>query len=379
MAVLTVGLGAPVAVFAAVSCIPDLASQAPTDAGTADQTAIDQLAPEGGQPRCGDGVVQLSMGEQCDPGPSAGDAGANGCGADCRMQCDGGFVWTGNNHCYLEQAAAESIMVAAGRCGVANPHVVTFASYEELGAVAVAIDAGAFWVGLQPDDLQTGYYALAAFEPGWSTTCPGCYARTSDPTQALPGDGGLCVRGFADLSRSWEEIACADGGYHRLICEREPTGRQSTLCEAGVCIDLVITSGMKHYVYVRDVASADDAEQHCRSLGGTLVVLQTRDEREQLWKELARLPGVPTPLAIWIGLSVVDGGSPEAGPWIWDDDAAADAYPSAWGDLQPFGRQTRAYLYQNGGATPQLLDDTLGRNDTAKATPTFPYVCQLTP
>jgi hypothetical protein len=364
-----------VAVLAAVSCIPDLASLAATgDAGGPDQVAADVA-----QPYCGDGIIQLEAGEQCDPGALAdGATGAQGCTRDCRMDCDGGFVWNRNNHCYAEQAAADTILGAAQRCGVASPHVVTFASIDELTAVTTAIDAGAFWVGLQPDELQGGYYALAAYEPGWSTSCPGCFANTPVPTHPLPGDGG-CVRGFVDLSRSWEAVGCADGGFHRLICEREPTGRQSTVCEAGVCIDLVVTSGMKRYVYVRDVASPDDAEQRCHSLGGTLVVLQSRDEREQLWKELSRLPGGGTPTVIWIGLSVAAGGSPDAGPWVWDDDAAADAYPSPWGNRQPLGGQMRAYLYQNGGAQPQLLDDTLGRNDTAKTMPTFPYVCQLPP
>src|ERR1019366_6483223 len=215
LAVLAVGLGAPVAVLAAVSCIPDLASLAATgDAGGPDQVAADVA-----QPYCGDGIIQLEAGEQCDPGALAdGATGAQGCTRDCRMDCDGGFVWNRNNHCYAEQAAADTILGAAQRCGVASPHVVTFASIDELTAVTTAIDAGAFWVGLQPDELQGGYYALAAYEPGWSTSCPGCFANTPVPTHPLPGDGG-CVRGFVDLSRSWEAVGCADGGFHRLICE----------------------------------------------------------------------------------------------------------------------------------------------------------------
>ena len=378
MAVLAVGLGAPAAVLVGVSCIPDLASQGGSDAGS----LTDQIAADVAQPRCGDGVVQLTMGEQCDPGPTAGDAGANGCGADCRVQCDGGFAWVQgnhhNDHCYVDQALArDSIMVAANQCG-AGAHLVTFASDEELAAVTGAIDAGAFWIGMEPYGTQAGYYALADFEPGWATTCPGCFAHTTDPTKPLPGPDGGCVRGFGDIHRSWDQVACSDLVAHHVICEREPAGRLSTVCEAGVCIDLVWTFGAKRYVYVREVALSDDAEQHCRGLGGTLVVLESRDEREQLWKELAR-PNVGAPKVIWIGLSVADGGSADAGPWVWDDDVAADAYPSPWGDRQPRGDFPRAYLYQNNGGPPLLLDDTLGHDEPLAAAPKYPYVCQLPP
>jgi hypothetical protein len=130
---------------------------------------------------------------------------------------------------------------------------------------------------------------------------------------------------------------------------------------------------------VHDVAKADDAENDCRSMGGTLVVLQSRDEREQLWRELSRLPpgNGGTPAFIWIGLSLADGGSPDAGPWVWDDDAAADAYPSPWGDGQPSGVFGRAYLTQNIQLPP--IDDSLGRNALKDPATKFQYVCQLPP
>jgi hypothetical protein len=370
--VLAVGLAGAAGLVAAVSCIPDLPSTGAPDGAPADQATVDQGGPEAGQPRCGDGIVQLDAGEQCDPPGSAG------CGASCLMQCDGGFVWKSNNHCYEEQLAADSLTNATTRCGV-GPHVVTFASDDELAAVTGAIDAGAFWVGLLPADPQLGqpgYSSLASYEPGWSPTCSGCFAHT--PIEPLPADGG-CVRGFGDLARSWEQIPCIDGGLRRVICEREPVGRQSTPCEAGVCIELVWTVGMKRYVYVHDVAKADDAENDCRSMGGTLVVLQSRDEREQLWRELSRLPpgNGGTPAFIWIGLSLADGGSPDAGPWVWDDDAAADAYPSPWGDGQPSGVFGRAYLTQNIQLPP--IDDSLGRNALRDPATKFQYVCQLPP
>jgi hypothetical protein len=67
---------------------------------------------------CNDGFIDLAMGEQCDPGPAAGDAGLAGCTVDCKMQCPEGFVWPENNHCYTPSpgTAATLDMDAITRC-----------------------------------------------------------------------------------------------------------------------------------------------------------------------------------------------------------------------------------------------------------------------
>ena len=148
-----------------------------------------------------------------------------------------------------------------------------------------------------------------------------------------------------------------------------PAGVQSQHCDGGVCIDLVWTFPQKQYVYVSQKLGGDEAESYCAGLGGTLVVLQSRDEREQLWRELSRMTGVGVPTDIWIGLSLVDGG------WVWDDGAGLDAYPSPFGDGQPKGIGSRAYLVQS-SVLPIPLDTTLGHNDVVSTTP-LPFVCQL--
>jgi len=163
-----------------------------------------------------------------------------------------------------------------------------------------------------------------------------------------------------------------------VICEREPPGVQSTACEAGVCIDLVATHGTKRYAYQAAPATAADAESTCELLGGSLVVLQSRDEREQLWHELSELQS--SPARFWIGLLSVDGGASDGGAaWFWDDRTPADApdaYPPPWGFQQPVskGATTRAYLTR----LPLSQEDTLGHNDDRTVT-TLPYVCELRP
>lgn len=371
-----------VAVLAAVACIPDLpgddtAGQDATssDDSTAADVAREAATPDVARPHCGDGVIQLSEGEQCDPGVVT-EAGSGGCSATCQMMCKGGLVWDRNHHCYQQvDPPAARITTAEGECG--GGHVVTFASEAELDTVAGAIDAGTFWVGL----LQAfnRYDSLWKLEPGWSPACPGCFAHTSHPTSPLPGADAGCVSGSSDLSRDWQQADCTgNGGVNRLhvLCELEPPGRLSSFCDAGICFDVVFTAGTKHYVLVRTATNGDTAEANCRAMGGSLVVLQSRDEREQIWWELGRLPGgVATPSAIWIGLSLPDGGSADAAAdWIWDDDAGEDAYPSPWGERQPKAGTTRRAYLLNFTGPPTILDETLARDQTVT---NLAYVCQL--
>lgn len=347
------------------ACIPDLPSSSPVGP----DARADAGPPA---PACGDGVVDLAAGEQCDPG----GATPLGCSATCQVVCDGGFHWSRNDHCYVDvPPGATSIGEATmTRCTGATTHVVTFASGEELAAVVGVVDAGLFWVGM----LQSvgKFDSVTTFEPGWDPGCSGCFAQTPGLAQPLPGvdAGQACVEGTSDLDASWQQIACQGNPRHiHTICEREPQGRLSRPCatiDGGECFDLRFTHGDKSYVYVKVAAPADVAEQQCESLGGTLVVLQSRDEREQLWKELQHIVGSGSPFSMWIGLSQRDGGA----DWSWADDASEDAYASPWGDKEPRDGASQAFLYQNGG-TPQLVDDTLARVPLSALF--LPYVCQM--
>jgi Lectin C-type domain len=374
-AVVVACAGTAGALALAAACIPDLPADQPSAASS-----------------CGDGIVDLSAGEQCDPGPGAVDAGIGACSPTCRMQCPGGgTVWPGNNHCYQVASAvgAATFQRASDSC-TGGSHVVTFASEDELRYVLPLVDSGRpFWVGLEMGSLAPGSYGSAdTFEPGWSQRCPGCYAHGADsgaPIPAFPGtaDAGAqdCVAALSDPAQPWNEYPCRGIRSTDLavVCELEPVGQQSMPCEAGICIDIVKTLGQKTYVYQAQPTSAALAAAACAALGGSLVVLQSRDEREQLWRELSRLTVVPT--AVWIGLTQVTPASRHvSAAWQWDDSTPADgpdaAYPSEWATGQPQDGTTRAFLYQSPSASP--VDDTLASSDPS-LTPSdmLPYVCEI--
>jgi hypothetical protein len=413
---------AAVGLLGGSSCIPDLPpnedSSAPVDAGSiSDVRALLDAGPAaaaaafdaGPGNACGDGYIDLEAGEQCDP-PSGADAAPGVCSAACKMQCPG-FVWAGNNHCYwaapgsatsLNNAnnSAENVCLASG-----FNHVVTFASDAEFQAVEQNLHLQKadpllktdplYWVGLTTY-AQRSYVSIVSYEPGWDETCPGCYAHTDAKGTLIryedPIDGGLtsqqCVAASPDgLDVAWHERPCTlpaglpDTLFKtRVVCEREPVGVQFAPCDAGTCINLVATYGTKRYVLVEEPATADQAALSCASLGGRLVVLGSRDEREQLWAQLSITPAPP--LRVWIGLTQKDGGVEGDGAapgWVWDDGTEADApnaYPPPWGDHLPVavGTTSRAYLRAYTGE----IDDTLARNDEPTAdVQAMPFVCEL--
>jgi hypothetical protein len=357
-----------------VGCIPDLpAGNVSPDAQPSFDATLETGPPAA--PFCGDGIVQLSRGEQCDPGPVAADAApAVGCSGKCLVDCNGGVVWTRNDHCYIGAPEAVMINDAITRCSAygKTAHVVTLASDQELATVVGGLDASSFWVGMYQG--LDKFDSVTTLEPAWEPGCDGCYAHTPNPEQPLPGPADAstgCVQGFADLDASWQQIPCVlTKARIPVICEWEPPGRLSQPCEGGQCFDLRFTYGTKHYVYQPLAAGPDEAEQQCEAMGGTLVVLESRDEREQLWKELSHLLGNGLPGTVWIGLSMPSG----AADWTWADDASADAYAPVWAFKQPRDSGTRVYLLQNGG-TPPAADDTLGHVEPG--TVFAPYVCQM--
>jgi hypothetical protein len=353
------------AIFVANACIPDL----PPDRSSAAAVG----------PGCGDGYIDLAAGEECDPG--AVDAASQGCSDQCKVVCSG-LRWSGNDHCYELMASAAALQGHCANFG-GSGHVVTFASEAEFDAVAAYLSdagAGAFWVGLW--EAPDRFNSVVANEPGWSAACPGCFAHTLDPRLPLGrspqslGDASAtgCVEGFASRA-SWLEYPCSGSSPLRVVCEHEPNGVHSRSCEAGVCIDLVATQRAKSYVYEPLPASWVDAESRCRDLGGSLVVLESRDEREQLWFELSKLPSSPT--RVWIGLapSADDAGDDAGTVWTWDDGTnadAPDAHPSPWGIGQP-SAPAPAFLDNTPSQAP--VDDTLAHTDsTVRA---LPFVCQI--
>jgi hypothetical protein len=380
---LTVGWAACVctagAFALAVACIPDLPAPAdqPPDADDEPTT-------------CGDGITQLGQHEQCDPGVDiAPDSSYQFCSSNCTVDCPtNGFVWSKNNHCYQAPTKAASYDLAVSACSLlgGGTHLATFASEEELQATLSYFAArevrGPFWIGLTSKYSPTAddYTEPIPNEPGWSPTCTGCFAHgaplgapLSTPDSGVGADG-QCIEGFFGSDASWQKYSC-DGGRIWALCEREPHGTTVAPCEGGLCLDIPFTYPDKHYLYVGRPSNADGASQYCAAHGGSLVVLQSRDEREQLWYELAHGIALPnSSLTIWIGLSSVDGG------WIWDDDAGVNDYPPPWADTYPLPTPeggSRAALVQS-SVNPQPFDTTLAQNgiDTDEVNP---FLCQLLP
>jgi hypothetical protein len=377
------------------ACIPELLTD-PLDAST--------NVPQIGQ-YCGDGILTVGQydggvffpsGEQCDPntGNDAGsdDAGPVGCSATCRVECDGGVVDPTTNHCYFELPSTTSLSdgptSAQGRCHDLNAHVVTFADDDERNFVLEQFsrsygrgDAGTFWMGISEDPAQTAYIPVVpeANEPGWSPACSGCYAPSNvdgSIPKILTDAGGNCILDIGRLG--WSQFACSTAAKAPIpvICEREPVGDLWSQCNGGLCSSIPETAGKKRYLFVQIPKSASDAQSACAGFGGSLVVFDSREERETLLRALIdHFPTNPTngeaaaPLSVWIGYSI----GADAGAFGWDNGAGLDASP--WGDNEPnveAGTPARAYASLDNS----VYDVQLAHDDDMQPRP---YICQLPP
>lgn len=363
----------------AYACLPDLVTFAP---------AVAPLVPVG---RCGDGVAGEGLDggfEACDPG----DAGAVGCSASCAVECAGGYVDPVSNHCYLGlPQAGSSLDDAIEECERRGAHVVTFDGEREYASVLDAgLVAGPFWLGLEgsrgPDDP---FRSLVTAEPGAprrpTTVCPGCFSRPDDggtfppfePDASAPG----CIVARPDRA-AWEESPCVATASARvaILCEREPPGLFAEPCIGGVCVHVAEVAAKKRFLYVPTPVSGSDAETACLSLGGTLAVVATREERAALVRAVGRyfLRASAPPVDFWIGLSA---GSSDAG-FVWADDASADRYDPVWGNGEPRGSGARrAYMHV---ALDRQYDVGLGLASPSRAPgdgdpdggEAWPYVCE---
>jgi len=354
---------AAAAIVAAPACIPDLRI-----------TQLPDAAPPT-SPSCGNGFVDLAAGEQCDPG----EAGATGCSARCTIACaDGGFVDDASGHCYFAIAGAQNYANAAGACLVASAHLVTFASDGELRAVAAwnaTRGDAAFWVGLR-STANVGwlpYYGID--EPGWVASCPGCYAADVPGLPSNfpePRDAATPCLDVPPSTSPWNRAACNETRVS--VCEREPPGLLSQPCNGGICIDVRRTFGAKRYLFIATKSKGDDAARFCAQFpAGSLVMFDSREEREQLWLELAKADGDLS--EIWIGVARADGGS----DWQWDDGAPLDGgRPSPWGTAPIDGGASRAFMQRLEGVVDSQLAHNVDRFGPAVPTE-LPFVCQMAP
>lgn len=398
------GLSAALLAVLAAACIPGLI----TDPGTAEagsSSVVEFL-------HCGDGLLTLGQydggyadldaGEQCDPSneDGGGDAGVIGCTRDCRVECeDGGVVDPLTRHCYFPQGSATSLNEgdesAEQRCEAKSAHVVTIADERERAFVLANFGGTlrvsfytAFWVGLSLDLTRLALVTVDVDqlrEPGWAPTCPGCYAPSNVADGSIPrllGDaGGSCVL-EVDLKGvgGWSQIPCSQlpAPGIPVLCEREPIGDLWQPCNGGICSRLSENAARKRYLFSPTPATADEAEAACGDLGGSVVVFETRQERETLLQSLvshfetlkAIDPAATAPQEVWIGYS-----ANEAGAFSWNADGGLDASP--WGESQPSaaaGTSARAYaVLVNALFQPLDYDVQLAHDDTDVPRP---YICQ---
>jgi hypothetical protein len=354
----------------ALSCLPDLAAIPPAPA---------VLVDAGPPPNpCGDGVIDIEAGEQCDPGES--DAGAQ-CTSTCTVVCEGGLYDDASGHCYTFASPALKFDDAHSKCLGLGGHLVTFVSEDEYAKVAswYPPDGGVFWVGLSYDLSAFEYKSESDKEPGWLAPdrCPGCYAHLDAGADAFPtASPGLKVclvaapKSFATPWYQAQGTVAPQVFPVGVVCEREPLGAYGQPCNGGTCIVLRKTLAEKRYLYVDTPEPAASAQISCRKNGGTLVVLESREEREQLAAELVRIVPPATP-SVWIGLTRADA---NAG-WIWENDASVGGpYPLPWGDREPKLPKLARWA---------TMDLPLGKYDTALAhaqdggLQTLPYVCEF--
>ncbi len=307
---------------AAWACLPDLEiSQAPSV--------------------CGDGFVDPDAGEDCDPG-DVGDAGgaSNAC-ASCKATCVVSSYSTfgdpATQHCYFQAGETASATAAASACEAYGGHIVRLVSEKELATVAGFAVTSPFWIGIDRTAAGVWHPTETTVEPGWAGDCAGCFAQvdggTIPPDLAETDPNGSCVIGASDLTQSWTDSQCSapkKADFARqTICEREPLGSRARACGANVCLSVPATVSAKRYVVVGDPVDAglgaNDAVLACSAAGARLVVLESREEREQLGRELgAYFHGASS---AWIGLSDSNG------TWAWD--APGGMTPPPWGEGEP--------------------------------------------
>lgn len=353
--------GAFAALLAAGACLPDLATITPTDA-----SAETSVGPFQG---CGDGVIATlddggDAGESCDPGA---DAQVPGCRA-CQITCEG-TLDPRTGHCYFAAGADTSYVAARTRCKAERAHVVTLASVAEVTLLEqISADESGYWVGLsrKESDLlgaygppnerpdEPGFAYPSAADPAAKGPCTGCFGVGADAgifplADVDASDTTVDTSCVASRGGTWFRVPCSSTITRPTICEREPEGVRGQACgNDGICFTLPQTSGAKTYLVAVSPADPETADTTCRFLdGGSLVVLDSREEREQLAREIY-LRNSFGQQELWIGLHA-DGGT-----WAWDDGVAATAgaiRPLPWGNAQPEGGATARAFIRVGATT----------------------------
>jgi hypothetical protein len=366
----------------AIACLPDLAP-----------IVNESPSPDAATSGCGDGIIATlddggDAGESCDPGSA--DPNALGCHS-CQITCEpGGVIDPASGHCYFvpEPTAVNNDQDLFTTCQTLGAHPVTLGSNAEVSIVATlfakkSIAAGGYWVGLSRNpSLPYRTTRLDIFgqadEPGYpyppaggsgAGPCAGCFGVGADggvfSTEDASVTDSLCI---AARDGAWFQVACAGGPLRTVVCEREPRGVRASYCAGGYCFTVPATAKTKSYEVFVGQADPASAAATCAAIDGSLVVIESAEEREQLAQEIFSRDPTAVEQQLWIGLGR-DGG----GDWTWDDGIPTSARPAPWGNAEPDASSAggRAYMRLRSGT----YDTQLAHADDGLAAPRI-FICQ---
>jgi hypothetical protein len=371
---------------AAGACLPNLAELSAVPDASFEGAAL----PFRG---CGDGILATlddggDAGESCDPGEI--DADVPGCAA-CQITCEApGGLDPATGHCYFVVGSDTSYNGALNHCRAARAHVVTFASAREVAFVeGVASSAAGYWVSLSRSPTLNQAYGPSdrPEEPGFpfppasidasAGPCEGCFGVGAEggvfPIADVDASDTSCV---ASRGGAWFQVPCSSGLSRATVCEREPAGVRAQDCIGGFCLNVPATAGTKSYLVVVSSAGPEQAAQSCAGLsGGSLVVLGTAEEREQLAHEIVARDPSAVEQELWIGLST------DSGVWTWDDGVVPQGeadHRAPWGNAEPVRLDASASVRAYMRIAANAYDTQLAYADDGTNKPRL-YICQRHP
>lgn len=259
----------------------------------------------------------LDDAEECDDG-NAEDG--DGCDTTCHVECRSPAVKDPRTaHCYFVSPPAKSAAEARDLCrSEGGAQLVTIRSDAERAVVAQLLagrGAGARFhtayalsassestLGVissaipSPNNLYREPGVLFGTTSGLPVLCSGCYP-VSPPGPGTFVAGARLVIGI-DGAFAVESADAALPG----ACERIPVGAPQNRCPGALCpagANTDFTHGAYRYTYVSTPVARAAAEAACASLGATLLVLATEEEREDVVRYFG---GALSATGAWVGL-----------------------------------------------------------------------------
>jgi hypothetical protein len=269
------------------------------------------------------------------------------------------FLDPASNHCYfvVPGGASTSVDDSAQACAAAAAHLVQIVSDREMGVVASGSPYDGYWIGLRKAVLSASYTPVdtTTIEPGWTSTCSGCYGRID-----ADAGGFECLTASKVADADWSHMGCTQkpGSGKVTLCEQEPPGHRTAPCMGDkVCFSVpstlagVVGGKTKRYVFVPSVITYADAVQTCGKLGASLLVYDSREEREEVAAAVASMA-----TDFWLDLDR----DKDAG-WTWDSGLDAS---EVWGTNEPITRNgTHAYVVIGPGKLDSELAHVAGDSE----------------